>query len=540
MAQNNTHRSGSSHGSSGNHSSHSTHNSSHSTHSSSHSTHGSSHSSGSHSSHSGSRSSHGSSSKMSKAQRRRRRRIMRLIRLIVVIAVIIVVIILIVFGVHRARSNAQEKGREAETYTEEITGVLQAEESVEAEGEPITSYSGVLEEAERLAAMYDYDAAIECLQSSEYYADTPEMQSAAAGYEETRDACVAWDPGDVTHIFYHSLIVDPSKAFDGDYKEEDYNQYYCTIDEFNKITQEMYDRGYVMVSMHDLIDISDDGTITAAQVMLPEGKTPFVLSQDDVCYYHYMDGDGFAQKLIIDDEGKVKNTYVEDDGSVSVGDYDMVPLIDDFVEEHPDFAYHGHKGTIALTGYNGVLGYRTDEVYLTREESRVTSDQQEFFDTHPDFDEAAWQSEVDQATAVADAMKEEGWEFASHTWGHIDPLATGFEKFKVDTERWVEYVEPIIGFTDIIIFAFGADISTSWGAYDADNEYFQYLKGLGFDIFCNVDSNQYAVIVADNCMRMGRRDIDGYRMYYNPGMVDDLFDVDDVWDNARPDEVAPI
>ncbi|MFQ7553331.1 MAG: hypothetical protein ACLRMZ_27390 [Blautia marasmi] len=43
-----------------------------------------------------------------------------------------------------------------------------------------------------------------------------------------------------------------------------------------------------------------------------------------------------------------------DDGSTVVGDYDVVLLIDRFVEEHPDFAYHGHKG-IVVTGYNGIL-----------------------------------------------------------------------------------------------------------------------------------------------------------------------------------------
>ena len=95
-------------------------------------------------------------------------------------------------------------------------------------------------------------------------------------------------------------------------------------------------------------------------------KIPFVLSQDDVCYYHYMDGDGFASKLVVDDEGKVRNEYVEDDGSISIGDYDMVPLIDRFVEKHPDFSYRGAKGIVALTGYNGILGYRTDSSYETR------------------------------------------------------------------------------------------------------------------------------------------------------------------------------
>ena len=51
--------------------------------------------------------------------------------------------------------------------------------------------------------------------------------------------------------------------------------------------------------------------------MVPEGKIPFVLSQDDVSYYHYMDGDGCASKLVLDENGEVKNEYIEADGSVS-------------------------------------------------------------------------------------------------------------------------------------------------------------------------------------------------------------------------------
>ena len=172
----------------------------------------------------------------------------------------------------------------------------------------------------------------------------------------------------------------------------------------------------------------------------------------------------------------MKNTYVEDDGSISVGDYDMVPWIDTFVKEHPDFSYHGHKGIIALTGYEGVLGYRTDEVYRTKEASRVTEYQQKFFDEHPDFDEAAWQKEVDDATNVANTMKAEGWEFASHTWGHIAPQTVGLEAMQKDTQRWLDNVAPVVGDTDVIIFAFGADIG-DWQPYTDANPFFTYLKG---------------------------------------------------------------
>ena len=64
-----------------------------------------------------------------------------------------------------------------------------------------------------------------------------------------------------------------------------------------------------------------------------------------------------------------------------------------------------------------------------------------------------------------------------------------------------------------------------------------YLKGKGFNIFCNVDSSKCWVQFGSNYMRQGRRNLDGYRMYYNPELVSDLFDVSSVWDNARPTPV---
>lgn len=423
-------------------------------------------------------------------------------------------------------ADSQEGSMSADAQSQDASGSV----SAAATDEELISY------ADKLAAQYDYDGAIAYLQSAEGYTGSQTLQDAVAGYENTRSACVSYPLDQVTHIFFHTLIKDTAKAFDGDEDEAGYNQVMTTLGEFSAIMESMYEKGYVMVSLHDMCTVNDDGTVSRGEIRLPAGKTPFVLSQDDVSYYHYMDGDGFAQKLIVDENGDVKNTYIEDDGSVSVGDYDLVPWIDTFVKEHPDFSYHGHKGIIALTGYEGVLGYRTDEVYRTKEAGRITEYQQKFFDEHPDFDEAAWQNEVDEAKAVAAAMRAEGWEFASHTWGHISPLDKGIDGLKTDTERWMNNVETIVGDTDVIIFAFGADIG-DWQPYTSDNEYFTYLKEMGFSIFCNVDASKNWVQFGDTYMRQGRRNLDGYRMYYNPDMLSDLFDVDSVWDSARPTPV---
>lgn len=138
-----------------------------------------------------------------------------------------------------------------------------------------------------------------------------------------------------------------------------------------KILQSMYERGFVLVRLHDVAYevTAEDGSrhFQEGDIMLPEGKKPFVMSQDDVCYYEYMDGDGFASRMIIGEDGKPTNEMKMDDGSVSVGSYDLVPLLDDFIKEHPDFSYRGAKACIAFTGYNGILGYRTDSAYNTDE-----------------------------------------------------------------------------------------------------------------------------------------------------------------------------
>ncbi len=391
--------------------------------------------------------------------------------------------------------------------------------------------------ANRMAAQYDYDGAIALLKEQPDYDRNDRFKNLVTTYEQTKASCQAYPIDQITHVFFHSLVYDTAKAFDGDAYEPGYNQVMTTVKEMNSILEQMYNRGYVLVSLHDMVEFDEAGNLSRKEILLPPGKTPFVLSQDDCSYYHYMDGDGFPQKLVVTEDGKVKNSYLEDDGSISIGDYDVVPIVDTFVEEHPDFSYHGHKGIIALTGYEGVLGYRTDEVYKTRQADRVTEFQQVFFDQNPDFD---FDKEVAEATKVADAMKAEGWEFASHTWGHINPRNVSMESLERDSSRWRDWVEPIVGPTDVLIFAFGADIG-DWQPYTMANPLYAHYKSMGFNIFCNVDASEKCwVQIGPDYLRQARRNLDGYRMYYTPDLISDLFDVSLAWDDSRTTPVPPM
>ncbi len=245
-----------------------------------------------------------------------------------------------------------------------------------------------IQRADRYASQYDYDRAIKVLKPVR----TKETKQREEEYEQKKQTLLPVTKP-VPHLFFHSLIADPNQAFDGDRKEAGYDDYMVTQQEFERILDALYKNNYVLVRPTDLAK-EVNRKIVETPVRLPKGKHPLVLSQDDVNYYEYMKGDGFAKNLKVKD-GKIVNTMVgKPDGA-----YDLVPIVDAFVQSHPDFSYKGAKGLLGITGYNGVLGYRSSYNQYGHNKQVETARK--------------------QAKQTAVALKKDGWQFASHTYGHI-------------------------------------------------------------------------------------------------------------------------
>ncbi len=475
------------------------------------------------------------------AQRRRRQMMQNL----PVLLLLLLLIALLSFGAFMiARQLRRPDGPGSPHSAETVPGLEHGDHGATSAVAPSESTSGpeassqvpqttaaqledLLADAARIAAGYDYDKAIETLKASEFWGTAPELDQAIAEYEEIKSTLQPYDVTKVTHVFFHTLVMDEDKAFDGDADTNGYNQVMTTRDEFLKILESMYEKGFVLVRLHDMayqVPTEDGGfRMERGTILLPEGKQPFVMSQDDVCYYEYMEGDGFATRMIIGEDGKPTCEMKMDDGSVSVGSYDLVPLLEDFIEEHPDFSYRGARAVIAFTGYQGILGYRTAASYSQS---------------------PTYQQDCQDAAAVAQCLRDNGWELASHSWGHRDLGGISYSHFKTDSDKWEAEVESLIGPTDIILYPFGGDIG-DWRPYTHDNDRFNYLKELGFSYFCNVDSAQYWVQIGDDFVRQGRRNLDGYRMWgdiqlgedHSKRRLDDLFKAEDVFSSKRPTPV---
>ena len=164
--------------------------------------------------------------------------------------------------------------------------------------------------------------------------------------------------GIVEHLFFHPVVAYPELAFDGDAQANGIDDYMVTVDEYNKILQSVYDKGYVLVDIGDVWSetTGEDGQpkMVRNTLYLPEGKKPLILSYDDTNYYEYMLANGFTYKLVIGEDGKIASWGKDPQGNeVTSRDLDAIPILDKFVEEHPDFSPFGAKGCLSLTGTDG-------------------------------------------------------------------------------------------------------------------------------------------------------------------------------------------
>nr|WP_315293949.1 polysaccharide deacetylase family protein [Mammaliicoccus lentus] len=273
--------------------------------------------------------------------------------------------------------------------------------------------------------------------------------------------------GKVSHVFFHPIISDPQKAYTDNQQQAKGNyDWMVTVNEFNKAIEKLHENNYILIDPHDAYDL-ESTPVKRKKLKLPKGKKPLIMSMDDMNYYEYMQGNGYTERLTLNKDNETVAEKKNDQGKMEQSKTnDAVPLLNDYVKKHPDFSYKGQKAVVGLTGYEGVLGYRTNDLENPNYEQRKK-----------------------QAKKVADSMKRDGWTFASHSYGHINFEDSSDEQIIEDTKRWKKEVEPIVGKTDLFIFPHGAQDrnSTSYN-YMIDEAGFKYMAGVGPDNFTSLSN----------------------------------------------------
>ncbi len=425
--------------------------------------------------------------------------------LVLAAAVVVLLIIFIASAVSRGNERREEE-RQASIDASVSASIAQQAMDDEA--------NRILQKAEALANAYDFEGAIAMLNTFEGdIFDYDNLLNAKDRYEKTMSSLVAWDdPNKVVNLSTHLLIADPSRAFNDSKRGDSYYSDYITTAEFEAILGELYANGYVLISPYDIVDTiaGNDGNPTYAPktVYLPEGKKPMILTQTHVNYYTYMvdgdedgkpdkNGDGFASKLVLAEDGSVTCQMVDDKGATVTGNYDLVPILNQFIAQNPDFSYHGAKAVLAFTTYDGLFGYRTKE-------------------------------EKEQLPALVQALRDEGYVFASYTATNISYDKADLSLIESDAKRWRDDTATLLGEVDMLVFAQKSDLGNK------DDDKYDILIGKGFHYFVGVCTTSDGWIkYHEDYIHQGRLLITGSNLTKKKDLFEGLFVADNVLDAKR-------
>jgi hypothetical protein len=305
------------------------------------------------------------------------------------------------------------------------------------------------------------------------------------------------------HVFFHSLIAFPYLAYSKAVGNGAFDTDCITPEEFKKTLEQLYDNNYMLIDIHSNYDVVDEDGVSVAKdkkLMFPEGKKPLVMSVDDMVYDPKKMGLGMVDKIILDASGNFASYTKMINGKEIISyDNEIIPILEQFIKDHPDFSFNGAKATLAVTGWVGILGYRIDRLEPNR------------------------QNEIDSVKPLILKLKENGWSFASHSYGHRHSAQISYGLFADDTEKWHKEIEPIVGPTDVYVYPYGEKLSVT------DPKY-KLLLNYGFKLICGVGSDN-AWINYGNSIVMNRHAIDGYSLRNYHNLLLPFLDTEKVFDS---------
>ena len=345
-----------------------------------------------------------------------------------------------------------------------------------------------------------------------------------------------YDPSRVMHLSFPVLTLDSAGSG-------------LSVSQFRLILEDLYANGYVLIDPYELASRTENG-FTAAHIMVPAGKKPLILSQHDVSYAE--NDREHATSLTKDASGRINCTYYDEYGTLLTGAQDVVPIVEEFIESHPDFSIKGARGILGVTGYRGLLGYQievdetpdttikidlpeededeygTYDEYgnLIYDESGMSSESTDAEETSQDDQEAAEAADAESRKAeeeavsanketakeLLDTLRAGGWRIASNTFSVIS-YAGSDGAVQEDAEKWNTVIAPLAGATDMLMLPHAADIG-KWSGYTDDSPRYAMLRDLGFRYYFidNAEAKTWAQ-VRPAYVRQGMHEIADYASY---------------------------
>lgn len=384
-----------------------------------------------------------------------------------------------------------------------------------------TMYEPMMAEGEHLLATYKFYSAESLFSDLAVIFPEDEMIKSNLLAATSHTSEVKEYRGKIECICVRSLIADTDVAFSGRYHSSNTNLH-LTIKEFEKILENLYERGYVLVDVEDLIDQSDPTFLLERNLKVPKGKKPLIVVIEDLQYSVADYRCGTCRKLVLNDENQVCGEYQNNAGETVVSrTAEAIGVLDVFVEKHPDFTYDGAKGIISVSGHEACFGYVVAAGELEDRNAALSAANlpQLTNITNDDIDFAR-----EKVMEIKNVLADNGWKFASCTYSYIaDCRNTEKQELIDDFVKWQDQIGTLFGEVHILVYPNGNYI------YGTDDRAV-YFKNRGFRIFFGGGATPYH-IYGDNYLFVDRAMMSYTTL--NRKAYKDLFDYNEIIDPVR-------
>ena len=176
-----------------------------------------------------------------------------------------------------------------------------------------------------------------------------------------------------------------------------------------------------------------------------------------------------------------------------------MPLLEEFIEEHPDFSYRGARATLAVTGSEGIFGYRLKD-----------------------------EDDIKACKELVQALRDQGYLLACNSYQNISYATINATDIQADLEKWTKNIVPVIGDVDILVYALGSDIA------DYNGSKYNVMANAGFNYFISNTTNGVPTTdVNVDFVRQYRIMVTGSMMVNSPEALADFFTVSHILSNDR-------
>jgi len=302
----------------------------------------------------------------------------------------------------------------------------------------------------------------------------------------------------IEHICFNTLIAFPEKALSPtNNNHQFFDESKITPIEFKRILEQLYTNNYIVISINDLYKIEND-TILLKTPTLPKNKKPILLSFDNISYISNYQNHGEIDKIILDRNNNIATYTTRKSIQDRIAyDNECIPILEEFINKHPDFTYNNARGIIFLTGYNGILGYNTNHRNSTSKH------------------------EIKRATEVVARLKTLGWTFGSNNYRYINYEDVSDIEFIKDLSLWNKEVRSIIDHTPLYAYAISPQ-----------NNIHPELLANNYKIFFTKSFDKRFEFHI-NYIIMPRKEINGKTLRTHKTELKALFDCESIYDHTN-------